>query len=226
MGQFIENFLLQSHTIAGALTLIAGIMAMIAQPKGAKLHKLFGRIFYYAMLWIFLSACLLLLFYRFRIFLLVIAIFSFYMSFSGKRVTKRKRAGSENELDRAASMIAMLAGAVLAAYGAWGMVTKGFGIAFLLSLIFGLMTFLTGYSDWQSMRATYRRDSKMWWWYRHMGRMLGSFIAGFTAMLVVNGNHWFGAQNWLWTLWLLPTLVGTPLIGLWVNQYRRKFRDQ
>jgi len=48
----------------------------------------------------------------------------------------------------------------------------------------------------------------MAWLRRHLGNMIGSYIAVFTAFLVVNGNgHWL--------IWLGPTMAFTPLLIYW-----------
>jgi len=59
----------------------------------------------------------------------------------------------------------------------------------------------------------------MAWWFTHMGRMLGSYIATVTAFSVVNFTFLPTALRWLW-----PTVVGTPLIVLWISYYQARFR--
>ena len=57
------------------------------------------------------------------------------------------------------------------------------------------------------------------WWFAHMSGMLGSYIATVTAFSVVNFGFLPTAARWLW-----PTVIGTPLIALWVTYYRLRFR--
>jgi hypothetical protein len=52
-----------------------------------------------------------------------------------------------------------------------------------------------------------------------MGGMLGSYIATVTAFSVVNFAFLPTAVRWLG-----PTVIGTPLIVLWVTYYRLRFR--
>jgi len=54
----------------------------------------------------------------------------------------------------------------------------------------------------------------------HIQRLLGAFIASFTAFLVVNLEY---LPDFIpgWTYWLLPTLLITPLISYWVRKYKK-----
>ena len=71
-----------------------------------------------------------------------------------------------------------------------------------------------------------RAPSDRWfWWFSHMGGMIGSSIATITAFLVVNQDR---VRKVLplpgLLLWLLPTLIGVPLLLTWQARYRREFR--
>ena len=51
-----------------------------------------------------------------------------------------------------------------------------------------------------------------------MTGMLASYLAAVTAFSVVNFVFLPTTMRWLW-----PTLLGSPLITLWVTYYRRRF---
>jgi hypothetical protein len=51
-----------------------------------------------------------------------------------------------------------------------------------------------------------------------MAGMLGSYIAAVSAFSVVNFAFLPTVVRWLW-----PTIVGTPLIALWIRYYRIRF---
>ncbi len=53
----------------------------------------------------------------------------------------------------------------------------------------------------------------------HLGGMLGSAIAAFTAALVVNADTLFPEVPGL-VAWLAPTVVGTPMIVAWSRSWR------
>jgi len=69
---------------------------------------------------------------------------------------------------------------------------------------------------------------RMHWWYEHLGSMIGTGIAGYTAFLVFGGSRLFPsfARSQLYTVfWVLPSLIGIPVIFMTVAYYQRKFRD-
>jgi hypothetical protein len=71
-------------------------------------------------------------------------------------------------------------------------------------------------------------QSRMHWWYEHLGSMIGTGIAGYTAFLVFGGARLLPsvARSQLYTLfWLLPTLIGVPVIYMTVAYYQRKFKE-
>ena len=70
--------------------------------------------------------------------------------------------------------------------------------------------------------------TKMAWWYEHLGSMIGTGIAGYTAFFVFGGSRLFPsvARTQLYAIfWVLPTLIGVPAIYLAVFYYRGKFHE-
>jgi hypothetical protein len=71
-------------------------------------------------------------------------------------------------------------------------------------------------------------QSRMHWWYEHLGSMIGTGIAGYTAFLVFGATRLLPstAQSPLYTLfWILPTIIGVPAIFMTVAYYQRKFNE-
>jgi hypothetical protein len=71
-------------------------------------------------------------------------------------------------------------------------------------------------------------QTRMHWWYEHLGSMIGTGIAGYTAFLVFGGSRLFPSvsRSQLYTLfWVLPTLIGVPVIYMAVAYYKRKFHE-
>src|SRR5216684_4076119 len=71
-------------------------------------------------------------------------------------------------------------------------------------------------------------QSRMHWWYEHLGSMIGTGIAGYTAFMVFGGARLLPsvARSQLYTLfWVLPTLIGVPAIFVTVAYYQRKFNE-
>ncbi len=84
----METLLLVTHVGAGITALIFAPLAMLTQ-KGGTAHRRWGRVYFWAMFVIFITA-LAILFVRPNVFLLIISILSFYGAFSGVRSLHRK----------------------------------------------------------------------------------------------------------------------------------------
>jgi hypothetical protein len=71
-------------------------------------------------------------------------------------------------------------------------------------------------------------QSPMHWWYEHLGAMITTGIAGYTAFIVFGGSRLFpglSSSRYYTIFWILPTLVGSPAIALTVRFYKRKFQE-
>jgi hypothetical protein len=71
-------------------------------------------------------------------------------------------------------------------------------------------------------------QTRMHWWYEHLGSMIGTGIAGYTAFVVFGGARLLPsvARSQLYAIfWVLPTLIGVPAIYATVAYYRRKFHE-
>lgn len=219
----MEKVLLISHATAGGLTLLSGLLASFVGKKGGKLHRFVGNVFFWSMSWIFVSTLLIVAFVRFNFFLTFIAVFSFYMTFSGVRVLKIKKTMKPLKIDWIAAIITVLFGLTLLIFGIRVFIVNpsnsGFGI---LCLVFGFFTANTAWLNIKGFRRASNQE-KMWWWFAHMNLMGGSFIASITAFLVQNGRLFTFIGDYGWVLWLLPGAIGAPLIAYWARRYRQQF---
>jgi hypothetical protein len=71
-------------------------------------------------------------------------------------------------------------------------------------------------------------QSRMHWWYEHLSSMIATAIAGYTAFLVFGAARLLPsvARSQLNTIfWVLPSLIGVPVIYITVAYYQRKFRE-
>jgi hypothetical protein len=71
-------------------------------------------------------------------------------------------------------------------------------------------------------------QSRMHWWYEHLGSMIGTGIAGYTAFLVFGGSRLFPsiARSQLYTIfWVLPSVIGVLGIIVTIACYQRKFNE-
>ena len=77
------NLLLIVHVFSGALVLLISVFALLTQ-KGSLRHRQVGRLFYYGMAGVCLTACLMSIIHI-NVLLLFIALFSFHRTYVGFR---------------------------------------------------------------------------------------------------------------------------------------------
>src|SRR5215470_2617202 len=97
------------HIAAGMLALFVAPGAM-ATVKGGPAHRRWGKIYFWAMATVAVTA-LALAAWRPNYFLLMVAVFSFYLAFSGYRALYRKRPDGVGALDWTATLAALVASA-------------------------------------------------------------------------------------------------------------------
>jgi len=71
-------------------------------------------------------------------------------------------------------------------------------------------------------------QTKMHWWYEHLGSMIGTGIAGYTAFLVFGARQLFptlARTQFYAVFWVAPTIIGLAAIFLTVAYYKRKFHE-
>jgi uncharacterized membrane protein len=194
------------HIAAGFTALIAGAMAILTQ-KGSPNHRLAGRAFYWAMS-VVCATAIGVAAYKGTTFLLLIGIFSFYLTFTGERALRTKGQGGATAVDWGMfGLSALTSGAMLAA-GLLRWVPVPEAVAG-----FGVVLGFYSWNDWRYFQNKARAPKA--WLYRHISRMSAAYVATFTAFLVVN---WQTDPAWL--AWLLPTFIGTPLIVYTIRRYR------
>jgi hypothetical protein len=214
-----------SHVIAGVASLLAAPVAMIAH-KGGRAHRVAGLVYYWGMAVIFVTA-LVMSFFRPNIFLIAVSVLSFYGAFSGRRalVHKRTDRAAATGQDWFAALAAGLMGVAVVAWGAWQVAAGALadGPFPLLGIVFGALIVSGSLSDFRRFR---RLAEKNEWWFIHMNQMLGSYIGLLTAFLVQTVAPRLLAAgmpfDWIWIVWLAPTIIGLPAIAYWVGVWRRR----
>ena len=198
----IEKPLLYLHILAGLISLgIAYVLLFI--KKGNKRHKKLGLIYVYGMSTIFVTAIPLSLLGEFNPFLFVVAIFSFYLAFSGYR-QGRDRNGAREQIDK-------VLGAFITATSIlfYSMAVSLYFIEdsmWVTSVVFGSIALGMGINDFRRMKIVERPD----FYDRtnlHLNLMLAGTIATTTAFIVTLNPF---SIDWL--NWVAPTIVGTPII--------------
>lgn len=209
------KLLTYTHILAGIISLIVAPLAMLVR-KGGKAHRLWGKIFFWCMTWICFSAIILST-VKWIPFLLLIAVFSYYSVYIGYRSLYRKQIHLGKGIMWYDWLALVVAGSFNVCFFIWGiyMVTKGQTTVGLLSASFGSGGLLTVYNEWKSYRQP--PTDRFYWFYKHVGSMLGGFIASVTAFSTQVMHFMPGVMQWLW-----PSLVGVPLIIYWIRTYRKK----
>jgi uncharacterized membrane protein len=209
--RFIELWLYQpllyTHIFSGMSALLAGTGALVT-TKGGKTHRASGKVFFWAMLLVSFTALCISIF-KSNDFLLALAVFTFYMNYTGYR-TLKNRSGKFAWYDWVAFGVSVFA-AILMAY-----------LNKIVLWVFGAILLWLLFSD---LRVQLRTDEKIREAAKrrvlnHLGRMTGTFIATFTAFVVVNINF----VKPVWLLWLLPTFVGVPFIIVQLKIWKKKLK--
>lgn len=208
----LARFLLYVHIFFGMLALFVSPAAMITR-KGGLWHRRWGKVYFWAMAVVAISAVLLSVL-RPQLFLPMVAVFSFYLAFTGYRVLYRKSPG-----DRASALDWV--GAILMLLGAVGLICYGVNLVRISSfgavaIIFGSIGLLLALADVRAFR--YPPSDKRAWWFTHMRRMLAAYIATVTAFSAVNFHFLPPVLRWLW-----PSVIGAIGIFTWSRYYRKKF---
>ena len=210
-----------THISAGAVALFAGLIPMLGR-KGGVWHRRAGRVYVGAMIVVAITALVLTALLPLtggRLFLTGIAVFSFYLSFSGWRAAAR-RTYSLAPLDRALVVFTLLVGlAMLGAGVYWQAILFGFFGALMLTF--------AGFDARALLRPAAPEGRPIPWIFRHIPRMGGSYIATFTAFLVVNLGRWLPdtAPAWCNTIgWIAPSIIGGMLIRRAVRAWKAKLK--
>jgi hypothetical protein len=197
------EYLLPIHILAGTIALFAAVFA-ICSEKGKKIHINAGRTYYWGMAGIFLTALPMSIITS-NVFLFLIAFFSFYLAFAGRRFAQNSK-GIASTVDWIAVGLMIAAG-----LGMW-ILAVFYSIEnnsqYITLSVFGFIAIALGYTDYKTYKQQEATGKKRI--ARHLTNMLAGTIAVVTAVLVVNVDI---EPQWL--PWVLPTLLITPVIIYW-----------
>ena len=191
------------HIASGSIALFSSALA-ISTEKGKKFHVLSGKSYFWGMVLIFLTAIPMSIINS-NVFLFLIAIFSFYLAFSGMRFARNK-SGVPARVDLIAVNFMFLSGA-----GMWILAIIFFinnDSQFITLIVFGFLALSLGYGDFRTFKNETAKGKERI--AKHLTNMMGGTIAVVTAVLVVNPPT---DPEWVW--WILPTFLITPLIFRW-----------
>jgi uncharacterized membrane protein len=193
---------------------------VLAMVKGGKQHRRWGKVYFWLMA-VVAATALVLSVYRPVVFLALVAVFSFYMAFTGYRVLFRQRPeqGEKARMMDWVGAVLMLGTGVLLILLGGVKPTPLWARLSLVAIAFGITGIFFGLRDIQSFLR--RPKDKNFWWYHHMGGMIGSYIAAVSAFSVINLRFLPAVVRWLW-----PLAIGVPVILIWIRYYRQKFNSK
>jgi Predicted membrane protein (DUF2306). len=204
----LSHLLLLTHIAAGTVTLVAGPIAIFYNFRDLRKHRFVGKVFFYAMLVVAISA--IISFFKrpeavFYQFLLGISLLVLAGICRGVRSVFLMKGARVTGFDWAYTVLLglnavyMLSMAVLLS-------AKGAMIAF--PVLFGVFGVMSASDTWMNWKVFRRPESlqRLDWMRLHLGTMLGAFTASTTAFTV-------NAASFLpwWAQWFGPTLLLLPL---------------
>ncbi len=205
-----------AHQILRIIHIGAGITGFFVAPvamftkKGGAQHRRWGKIYYWAMI-VTTVISVVLAAANGNAFLFGIGVFSFHVTFQGRRVLLRKRPDRgqvATPIDWIFSVLSFLAGASLIVYGLWNQR--------ILAIIFGAIFTAVMMSDlYKLFRPSKERAA---WFFNHISGMTTSYITALTAFSATNLNFLPLLVQWLW-----PTVVIVPILSFTIAKYKRKF---
>lgn len=206
--EIIIQYLIYFHAGAGAIALLAGLMALTVK-KGKRNHKKSGITFYYAMIVSGLSAMLIAILPNHESpFLFAIGIFSLYFVLAGYRALRFKQ---ENPviIDKTIS---------------WIMIVSGFAMIVLpilleqnihiVLVVFGILSI--GFASRELMLFRKPELLRKNWLKLHLGKMIGGYISATTAFVVVN-QFLPGIYAWF-----VPGVIGGFYIAFWMRKINKR----
>jgi len=209
----LVTWLIIVHATAGGVTLIAGLLALIA-VKGSTKHIMAGKVFFYAMIVTVTLAFIVSVLPGYEnYFLTSIAVFSAYFIITGFRIYSlnslpdRKGRTSDKIIAGLMTLVSLL----MIGYGVI-LNKSGRNIGWVL-IIFGALGILTSVSDQFTYRKGFKDFNGLVMF--HIPKMIGGYIAAWTAFLVVNN-----LLPGLWS-WLTPT----ALVPFLIIYFQKKYKD-
>lgn len=199
----MQLILLYIHIICGTIALICAALAIVVE-KGKTTHIRVGRLYFRAMFGIFLTAIPMSVFTK-NIFLFLIAIFSFYLAFAGRRFASNRK-GIPTNIDWIAVSLMLTSGIGMLLLAA--LFFSQDNSQYIVLIVFGGLALALGYADLHTHKTQTAKGPQRI--SRHLTNMLGGTIAVITAMLVVNLP-----TDPAWVAWVLPTALITPIIFWW-----------
>lgn len=206
------------HILAGCLALLSGLAAILLRNR-VKAHKPMGRVYFWCMTVVFITASYVSVIHR-NLFLFCIAFFTYYSCLTAYRSLKLRKLHLGQKPLMLDWVIEVAFGTVHAAMILFGIFLMtihniDFGI---ICLVFGLTGARGSYMNYKRLKGQIK--GSLYWLMAHIGGMLGSYIGAITAFLVNNNARYIHMPNII--AWLGPAVVLIPLIVYETGRYKKK----
>ena len=206
----LDNILLVIHVVAGAIALLTAFVGVASKATTVshRVHVIVGTVFVVSMAIISITG-LPLAYIKGSLFLLMIGLFSGYLTWSGWRYA-RNRTGRPSKVDWAVVAMMIVVGAGLTIYGAWSLIQGNtFGV---VMIAFGGISLFLCSLDLRIFRAGGATGKLRI--AQHLSMMLGGTITALTAFSANVLTRYLPSQleplAWLW-----PTALIVPIIVIW-----------
>ncbi|MBK7817572.1 MAG: DUF2306 domain-containing protein [Sphingobacteriaceae bacterium] len=206
-----------THIIAGSLALLTGLFAILFRNK-IKWHRPCGKVYFWSMNIIFVSATFMSI-YHTNLFLLCVSFFTYYSALTAYRWLSLKKLHLDQNPAKLDWAIEIFFGTVHLCFVGYAIFSllNGHQALGTISLVFGLIGVQSNLSTIKRLRK--KLGYKNYWLLAHIGGMLGSYIGAMTAFLVNNGQYIHVPGI---VLWLGPTVIFVPLIFYEINVHKKK----
>jgi len=201
------NFLLILHIIGGSISLVIGLVPIIAK-KGGALHKTTGRIFGLAMLLATISGVTMAVIHPNKL-LFLVGLFSSYLVIAGllpiKMLNKNQLSSIKNAMVLPTVGIILASGMI--AFAIYNLIYQN--LEGVILMVFGAGLLFAAIADyrWIARLTLVTRNQLL---SIHVGRIVGAYIASCTAFLVVNEPLPIPLLNWF-----IANVVFVPVIVFW-----------
>ena len=211
----LPTILLIVHVVAGAIALLTAVISVASKATTVshRVHVVTGTIFVVCMAIISITG-LPLAYLKGSLFLLMIGVFSGYLTWSGWRYA-RNRTGRPVSVDWAVVAVMIVVGAGLIAYGLWSLIQgSSFGV---VMIVFGGISLFLCSLDLRIFRAGGATGKLRI--SQHLSMMLAGTITALTAFSANILSRYIPSQleplAWLW-----PTALLVPVIIVWGRRIR------
>ena len=199
------------HAPLGGITLLSGGISLIAK-KGHTIHKKFGKIFFYSMLFSAISAFIISVLPNHESsFLFSIGLFSTYFLISGMRSLNYKKKEFYLSIDKIIAYLIILTGISMISYPIF--LYRKLNI---ILTIFGVVGFIFGLRDlilFKDVKRLKKNFLKL-----YLGKMTGGYIAAVSAFFVVNK-----VLPGIWN-WFVPGILGSGFTTYWIIKVNKNLK--